>query len=722
MKIKNILCLILAVIILASVCGCGKKGITILPAAYDSQTIYDFTINGEIAKVEDYSLSFNGKLGFPTLYKEGSQKVWDSSLAESLSASAIFVEVYDPEYETFITVKSVDAVKEGRVKAEEITNGVRVTYFFDEYEISVPVYYTINERGLKIKVVPSEIDEHKFSVISVSVSPYLCSAKNEKSNDRYLVIPSGSGALMYTDNRGDSRSYEEAVYGSDLASEEKWNYNNAEQIYLPVFGAVDSNEAMYGIITSGASSSAIGAHAGDKSLGYSGVYPVFNVRSYNTVQVNIGGTTGLKEFIRLADKRNSETFEVQYSVLSGEDASYSGIAAAYRDYLGLESGTSNKLINLTLLGGVMADRSALGIPYSEFSPTTTISQASDIITEIYETNNTAMNIRLLGFGNTGLTADKLGSGFKINSKLGSKSEIKALQKLCDDKSSDLFMDYDVLQFVNTGNGYSKRGDVAVDTTDYRVKKYTFDVSLRNVDTSQKAKYLLSRSKITSAIDNALASVKKYDIGGVSLDTLGRFAYSDFSDIQYYGKGKMDADVTKALESVTASEIKILTKSANAYAAVASNYIDSIPTVSSNTKALDVDIPFYGIVFSGCKENSVTINLSSEPHKKFLDAIKTGSGLSFVLASEINSDVIASVHSAYIDADYESCKEDIKNYFATAKDFLNSVSGSSVKRHVIIEKGVTKTEFENGVTVYVNETSSDVVCEEITVEAMSFKVR
>ena len=59
-----------------------------------------------------------------------------------------------------------------------------------------------------------------------------------------------------------------------LSSEEKWNYNNAEQIYLPVFGAVDGNEAMYGIITSGASSSAIGAHAGDSALGYSGVYPI----------------------------------------------------------------------------------------------------------------------------------------------------------------------------------------------------------------------------------------------------------------------------------------------------------------------------------------------------------------------------------------------------------------------------------------------------------------
>ena len=722
MKFKKIACLILALMITSSVSGCGKKGITIIPAAYDSQTMHEFTSNGVVATTGDYSLSFDGKLGFPIVEKKGTDKKWDSSLKNSFAASSIFVDLYDPEYESFVTVKSIDCVVEGRVKSEEITNGVRVTYFFDQYEVSVPVYYSVNENGLKIKVIPSEIDEHNYSVISVSVSPYLCSSKNLKDKNHYLFVPSGSGALMYTDNRGESRTYKEEVYGIDLASEEKWLYNNQEQVYLPVFGAVDGKNAMYGIITSGAESSAIGAHAGDSALGYSGVYPVFNIRSYNTVQVNIGGTTGLKEFVRLADKRNSETFEVEYSVLSGENASYNGIAKAYRDYLGLKSGTENKQINLTLLGGVMANRSALGIPYTTFSPSTTIEQAKDIVREIYETNKTKMNIRLLGFGNTGLNTDKVAGGFKINGKLGSKSKIKEFKALCDELNSDLFMDYDVLQLVSSGNGYSKRNDVAVDTTNYRVKKYTFDIALRNIDTTEKSKYLLSRNNILNAVEKTLKSADKYGIDGISLDTLGRMAYSDFSDIGYYGKGKMDEDVTLALKNVTDSKKKLLTKSANDYAAKVSSYIDSIPTSSTNTDALDVDIPFYGIVFSGCKENSVMINLSSEPKKKFLEAIKTGSGLSFVLANDINSDVIGSVFSAYISADYESNKDDINEYYIKAKDFLNSVSGVSVKSYEILKKGVTKTVFENGVTVYVNETTKDTVCEKNSVKAMSFKVR
>ena len=721
MKIKKLACLTLALMIIATICSCGKKGVTILQAPYDKETQHEFS-QGEAVNVGDYTLTFDEKLGFPILAKEGATKVWDSSLGDTFISSSIYVKIYDPTFETFSVVKSADAVKEGRVKSETITNGLRVTYYFDEYEISVPVYYTLNENGLKVKVVPSEIEEHAISVMAISLNPYLCKVKNEKSNDKYLFIPSGSGALMYTDVRGEVRTYEEEVYGNDLAREEKWRYNNSEQINLPVFGAVDGNDAIYGIITSGAEYASIGASAGERIVGSSGVYPIFNVRAYNSVQINIGGVTGLKQYIRIADKRNPEAFEVQYSMLSGEDASYSGIADAYREYLNLNSGVKNKLLNLTLLGGVMADRSALGIPYKTFSPTTTIEEATDIISQVYEKNGSAMNIRLLGFGNTGLTVDKIAGAFKVNSKIGSKSEIKKFEEFCKQHGLDLFMDYDVLQFVRSGAGYSKRNDVTVDTTDFRDKKYTYDIALRNVDTTQKGKYLLGRDMLPTVIDDLLKSVKKYNFSGVSLDTLGSMAYSDFTNTQYYGKGKMDEDVAAALKKITDANLKLLTVASNDYAAKASSFIDAIPTTSSGIDSLDVDIPFYGIVFSGCKENSVMINLSSEPRKKFLEAIKTGSGLSFVLANEINSDVIGGVFSAYISADYESNKKDINEYYTKAKDFLNSVSGSSVKSYEILEKGVTKTVFENGVTVYVNETTKDTVCEKISVEAMGFKVR
>ena len=218
MSFKKISCLALAVMLTAAVCGCGNKGVVILPAAYDSQTQYDFADAAQDITVGDYTLSFDEKLGFPIFSGGDSGKKWDSSLGGNIAASALFIKLYDPTYESFVTVKSVDAAGEGRVKFEPVTNGARITYYFDEYEVSVPVYYTVNEQGLKIRIDPKEIDEHDYTVMSVSVAPYLCSAANEKNANRYLFVPSGSGALMYTDYRGNERKPDRPC---------NWSYNGA---------------------------------------------------------------------------------------------------------------------------------------------------------------------------------------------------------------------------------------------------------------------------------------------------------------------------------------------------------------------------------------------------------------------------------------------------------------------------------------------------------------
>ncbi|MBO4733844.1 MAG: hypothetical protein J5662_05120, partial [Clostridia bacterium] len=277
MNFKKIACLILMIAVLFSLCGCGNDNkIIIQKAPFDAETLYDIPEDKTLATAGDYTLLLNGKYGFPVLTKAGCERTWDLSPTGFLdgwnyeygvpvSASSLFLKYYDPEYDAFFTANSSDAVKNGRVKFDQIDNGIKITYFFDEFKISVPVSYTVNENGLSVRLLPEEIDENDYPVVSVSVAPFLCSAENEKNKDRYLFVPSGSGALMYTDNRGEVRNYEEEVYGDDLSRSKKWNYVNSEQIYLPVFGAVDGKNAIYGIIKSGDQSSSVGAYAGDKS-------------------------------------------------------------------------------------------------------------------------------------------------------------------------------------------------------------------------------------------------------------------------------------------------------------------------------------------------------------------------------------------------------------------------------------------------------------------------
>ena len=730
MNNKRISCLVLVLILCLSFCGCADSNKTVIyKGTYIGGVSYDLPESKQITSVGEYTLSLEGKYASPVLGKLGCEKIWsilpidflngwNYEFGSPVSQSALFLTYYDPTYEEFFTINSSDAVPNGRILSKEMEDGIKITYYFDDFEISVPVIYQLSEKGLSISVDPLEINENKFIVMSVSVAPFFCSAKNEKNENRYLFIPSGSGAVMYTDCRGTARTYEEEVYGEDLAREKKWSYTNTEQIHMPIFGAVDGGEAMYGIITSGAQSSSIGAYAGDKNAGYSGVYPIFNIRSYNTVQIDIGGTTGLKNFIRLADKRNPDKFEVNYGILKGEDASVSGIASAYRSYMGLKSGTDNKILNISMLGGLMAKRNALGVPYREFSATTTLSEAKKIFEQLSNDIGDPMNIRLLGFGKTGLTIEKIAGGFSLNGQLGSRSDLKDFADLCKKNGSKLYFDFETVMFNSSGSGYSKRTNTAVDTTDYRVKKYVFDIALRKVDTTKKSTYLISRKALPKVIADAADTVKDFGVSGISFSSLGNSAYSDFKDIKYYGKSGISSDVSTALQKVSKDKTSVCTADANDYAAAVSDFIDEMPTESSAYISLDADVPFYGMVFSGYKENAVLINLSSTPRDKFLDAVKTGSGLSFVLADDVNADAVISQYSAYISADYSNQKDNIVSYVKEYKDCFSAVSGKAVKSYNDLN-GVSKTVFENGVVIIVNKTENPVTVDGVTVDAKSF---
>ena len=108
-------------------------------------------------------------------------------------------------------------------------------------------------------------------ILSVSVLPFFCSAENPKEN--YLFVPSGSGALMMTDDsERNTRRYSEPVYGLDAAAMPMFQNTAQNAVRLPVYGARNGNDAMMAVITSGAETATIDAVAGDEQFGYSAAY------------------------------------------------------------------------------------------------------------------------------------------------------------------------------------------------------------------------------------------------------------------------------------------------------------------------------------------------------------------------------------------------------------------------------------------------------------------
>ena len=64
-------------------------------------------------------------------------------------------------------------------------------------------------------------------------------AAAQNSDDSYLFVPSGSGALIKAENRAQAAKYSEPVYGEDPVSVSYADTTYNEGIRLPLFGVKD---------------------------------------------------------------------------------------------------------------------------------------------------------------------------------------------------------------------------------------------------------------------------------------------------------------------------------------------------------------------------------------------------------------------------------------------------------------------------------------------------
>jgi len=586
------------------------------------------------------------------------------------------------------------------ITAQKIEGGVQLTYYFGKSEISVPVNYTIEEDGMSATVDVANITEGKYKILSVSVLPFFCCAENTAEN--YLFVPSGSGALMMTDDTDRStRRYSEQVYGIDAAATPVFRNTAQNSVRLPVFGAKNGSNAMLAMITAGAETATVNAVAGDEQYGYSAAYATFALRGLATTYTgnSWGGANAVKQYS--ADVINVDP-SVRYVLLDKKNADYNGMAAAYRSYLketaGLKEGIGTPDLMLTMLGGVPVRKLFMGVPYETMSVMTSFEDAQNILSDIQTQTGASMTVNLKGFGSTGLEAGVLGGGFKADSAFGGQKALGTLADWCEDHGIDSFLDYDLVFYRESGSGFSVR-ESAINAALIRATNYDYDI-VTHQQTGERM-YLANRYTMAKAAGKVAELAQRQGTTGAGISTLSNTAYSDYNSRNYYCKAHMSDDVQRMIDALHTAGLKAFGEQANAYAAVKLDYIYDTPTESSGFFALDMDIPFYQMVFKGSVGLSGgAINLAQDPRTEFLKTIATGSSLGYTLCGSAERDVILGSHSAVGSSIYSGLSQQITEYMEQAQPLLDKVRTASI---VSYEKNgnVSRTEFDNGVVLYVN---------------------
>ncbi len=724
---KKCVSFVVCCILLLSMVGCSSSKTENYPV-YDENATVSNVASGVVASNADYELIWDETAYCVMLRDVETGYIWSNIPYEYLQEggssanvnSTVIITTVKQENLTWDTYRGyTDAVGNGKVSCEKVEGGVRVTYYFEYPQISVPVIYTLGANSLDVTVDVQNISEgESYKISTVSVAPFLCSALNE-TEDSYVMVPSGSGSLIYAKEAVEgTRKYSGHVYGPDISQSYVELTVDDEALRLPVFGVKNGDNAMLCVMKDGAESAMVEVEAGNSRTGYTTVYPTYYIRGYDSLPTNANNQAllgGSDRYSVASSMRTSVNPTLSYFPLKGEDANYNGMAKCYRRYLestgGLIKTPSGTNYGLTILGGAQITDSVMGIPCDSTVAATTFTQAQTILSSLLEGTTIKPTVRLVGFGDRGVNPGSIAGGFSFASVFGTDAQRAALETYCADNGISLFSDFDLMRFSLSGNGFSTISDVAQSATLRKATCYPTGTPQREKKLDYAYK-LLKRTQLISASTKLLSVADKKNISGVSFMTLAHAAYSDFSDPAYAVKSNTQRDVSAVIKTFLEGGHAVA-GGPNAYSAIASSVVFDVPTDNGGNFVFDAEIPFYELVFSGTKPIfGESVNLADDMNRTILKTLAYGANLSFSVLYQYDTDFTETdllyrgmgANKLYA-CSFSANEKLINDTLAKYGTLYEKINNASMVRYTALSTSVTETVFDNGVTLYINHSNT-----------------
>lgn len=616
------------------------------------------------------------------------------------------------------------AILDGMVGSEMVENGIRVIYDFMELQLRVPVEYTLVNGSLSIRLVIEDIEEgEEYKLTSVSLAPYLASVPEDDIS--YLFVPSGSGALIHSDVRNGIRKYSEPVFGIDAIEQPATRVSYAQTTHLPVFASNRGDCSLLGIISEGAALASINAVAGDERIGWSCVYPSFQLRGSDVVDIQNRESYAQKVRSYSKNMVSLPYAEVLYTQLEGDQADYVGMAETYRQWLIDNQGLQKKesvggYMALEFLGGATVEQGVFGVYFDRLQKVTTLSQVQEILTDISGEVSAPLTAVLTGFGRGGVDAEHLAGGYQISKTLGSKADLNALKEWSASNNTTLFTNFEMLYFRKNGGGVNQMADVAYRANNVASKKGYYSPVTNRPDLEKRYYSLVKRSKLAELAETLREKFASIDTAGIGLASLGNTSYSDYRDTSTYARNGMEQDAQSILSKFSEDGTLVMS-GANAYAATVSDLIWDAPLKSSRYNVLDEDVPFYQVVFRGyVPMTSTAINREANPQQTFLKALSLGVVPMYSLCATYPEELRTTDHTWFSSGYWEGHREDVIQNLAIVNEVYPQLEGATIIEY-ITDGDVTTTYFDNGVVLYVNHGETEAYTDGGAVEAGGYLV-
>ncbi len=596
-------------------------------------------------------------------------------------------------------------------------------------KIEITVRFTLDGSDLLVSVPCDSIEFTDGNPVTrIDLLPYFMSAGVE--DEGYMFVPDGSGSLIYLNNgKLSALSYNDTVYGSDVLRNTNTYKPESESIRMPVYGMKTQDGAMLAIIEKGAELSGLYADISGRSDSYNRVYSYFMLRDIEFVSLINSGSGSTP---RYPDDVYDGEIVVRYKFLSGDSASYTGMAHAYREYL-LSRGMLNESeapqeapFFVELIGAVRKTKFFAGIPYKSTVAATTVSQASEIVDAVVNAGVKNPVVLLDGFLKGGVKHKSL-ADVGVESAVGSVRELNALTEKTEALGGSVYLTVNA-EKVYTTEDFRKSSQASRRIDNFTASITTYGEPVLSEQAGYVDSFYVSPAYLGTYVERFIKSLEKekLELTGLAVDDLGNLLVGDYRNKANISRVHATETAKQALDTLARAGGLVL-NAPNDYALAHAEMIYNLPSGNNDHKVEDVSIPFMQLVLEGT--SVYTTRAWNETafdgiRTELLYAVESKSTPHFRLSYE---DETVYLHTEDYDSQenfmtrYDRWLDDIEYVAARYGAFWSVVADERIVEHEILSSAVRRIRYTGDVTVYVNYGTSDALEDGVTVPAQDFVI-
>ncbi len=598
----------------------------------------------------------------------------------------------------------------------------------------IAIEYYLTEDGLTYRIPANGIrfDSTLYRLNDVTILPYL--GAGTATSGGYTFIPDGSGSIInFSDVAKQSVQLSGKIYGQDYAY---YNLTGANQeiMRFPVHGVQVSNieyethterdengnivtkevkkikdSAVLSIITEGEAIGTITSKHGGTVNPYHTTYATYVPRPNDSYALNQFSASSTSMWTVVTDRRYTGNISVKVIMLSGKDASYSGMANAYREYL-TETGELTKIekaeekipLFIESFGAIEVSERILGVPVNVKKSLTTYDDLQTMVKELQEKGIGRVNVKYTSWANDAFKLQPF-TKLSLEKATGGKGGLSDFLAFAKENNAYIYPDVELSYIFNLsmfdGFNYNKMVSRRVDKRiafklEYDDEYQGFTIWDGDVISPQ------FMSDVWSKIEKKYT---KLGIGSIAVGTLGSDLNSDHNKKRPLNRVEAQSYVETVLSEIKESAGEVLVDGGNAYALKYADLIVEAPLESSRYIYASREVPFYSMVVHGSLQFAgAPINAAPDYDAAVLKIIESGSmpffRVSYQNTNELKSDIMT---SKYFSVDYKTWFDDMVETYNEINSVLADLQNVYIVNHDAITKKTVCVTYENGTEIFVN---------------------